>query len=146
MRKAQLNATSSVPGRFVYNPPSRTVLSVGTHKLNTTFTPTDTVDYNIVSANVLINVTKVIPKITWSKLDNINQGTELGNTQLDATASVPGTFVYNPSSGTVLSAGTHTLNTTFTPTDSTNYTTASASVSINVAKTLTLITEPVNVE
>ncbi len=131
---------------FVYNPPSRTVLSAGTHKLNTTFTPTDTVDYYIVSANVSINVTKVIPKITWSKLDNINQGTELGNTQLDATASVPGTFVYNPSSETVLSAGTHTLNTTFTPIDSTNYTTASASVSINVAKTLTLIAEPVNVE
>ena len=89
MRRAQLNATSSVPERFVSNYPSRTVLSAGTHKLNTTFTPTDTVDYNIVSVNVSINVTKVISKITWSKLDSINQGTELGNTQLDATASVP---------------------------------------------------------
>jgi len=55
-------------------------------------------------------------------------------------------FVYNPPSRTVLSLGTHKLNTTFTPTDSTNYITASASVLINVAKTLTLIAKPVNVE
>jgi hypothetical protein len=40
----------------------------------------------------------------------------------------------------------HTLNTTFIPTDSTNYTTESASVSINMAKTLILIAESVNVE
>ncbi len=114
--------------------------------MNTIFTPNDSVNYTQAYATVLINVTKVIPKITWSKSHNIKQGTELSNTQLDATASVPETFVYNPPSGTVLSAGTHTLNTNFTSTDSTNYTPASASVSINVAKTLTLIAEPVNVE
>jgi len=75
---------------------------------------------------------KAVPIITWSKPANITYGTALSSTQLDATASVPGKFVYTPSSGTVLSVGTHTLSTTFTPTDTVNYTTASKTVSISV--------------
>jgi hypothetical protein len=51
---------------------------------------------------------------------------------LDATANVPGTFVYTPVSGTVLSPGTHTLSVTFTPTDPIDYTTATATVILNV--------------
>ena len=48
-------------------------------------------------------------------------------TQLNATASVPGTFVYTPAAGTVLNAGAaQTLSVTFTPTDAANYTTATA--------------------
>jgi len=54
-------------------------------------------------------------------------------TQLNATASVPGTFVYTPSAGAVLNAGTgQTLSVTFTPTDTANYTPATASVAITV--------------
>jgi YVTN family beta-propeller protein len=46
---------------------------------------------------------------------------------------MPGTFVYTPPAGTVLSVGSHQkLNTTFMPNDIVNYTTASAAVSINV--------------
>ena len=48
---------------------------------------------------------------------------------------------YNPASGTILSAGqSQTLNTIFTPTDTVNYTTASASVSINVTQATPTIT------
>ena len=43
-------------------------------------------------------------------------GTGLDATQLNATASVPGTFDYSPDVGTVLGAGSHTLGVTFTPT------------------------------
>ena len=43
-------------------------------------------------------------------------------TQLEATASVPGTFVYTPAAGTVLGAGnSQTLSVTFTPTDTADY-------------------------
>src|ERR1035441_2082940 len=52
--------------------------------------------------------------------------------QLDATASVPGSFVYTPAAGTVLSVGAHTLSVTFTPTDTTDYTPATAAVSLTV--------------
>ena len=80
------------------------------------------------------------PIITWSNPADITYGTPLSSTQLDASASVPGTFVYTPPSGTVLSVGTQTLNTTFIPNDTVNYTTASANVSINVTQATPTIT------
>ena len=52
--------------------------------------------------------------------------------QLDATASVPGTFVYTPPAGTVLCAGTQTLSVTFTPADVRGYEKATVSVPITV--------------
>jgi YVTN family beta-propeller protein len=77
---------------------------------------------------------KSTPTITWSNPSDIVIGTPLSDTQLNATASVPGTFNYTPSAGTLLNAGIWTLNVSFTPTDTTNYTTATASVQINVSE------------
>jgi|SRR5271169_3642397 len=93
---------------------------------------TDTANYTTASATNLIDVTKATPTIYWSSPADITYGTALSSTQLNATASVPGTFVYTPSSGTKLVVGMHTLNVSFTPTDATNYTKVSASVSIEV--------------
>jgi hypothetical protein len=45
---------------------------------------------------------------------------------------VPGTFAYSQPAYTLLTAGTYTLNVTFTPTDSTSYTIATASVTLVV--------------
>jgi hypothetical protein len=78
-------------------------------------------------------VAPATPTITWSDPAGITYGTALGGAQLDATASVPGTFVYSPLGGTVLGAGTHqALSVTFTPTDAVDYTSASKTVYINV--------------
>ena len=84
------------------------------------------------TANKTINVSKQTPVITWNNPANITNTTALSSTQLNAAASVNGTFVYNPDIGTVLSVGTHTLSTTFTPTDSNNYTTTTKNVTIIV--------------
>ena len=46
--------------------------------------------------------------------------------------SVPGSFVYTPAAGSELSAGNQTLSVTFTPADTTNYTTATSTVTLNV--------------
>lgn len=73
-----------------------------------------------------------MPTIIWATPAPINYGTPLSSTQLDATASVPGTFSYSPPAGTVLSVGQHTLGVTFTPNDTTDYTTATASVTLVV--------------
>jgi len=55
---AQLNATANVPGSFAYNPAAGTILPVGTGQLlTTTFSPSDAVDYDPVTASVFINVT-----------------------------------------------------------------------------------------
>ena len=48
---------------------------------------------------------KVTPITSWSSPAGIAYGAVLGPTQLDATASVPGTFTYSPPAGTVLHAG-----------------------------------------
>jgi hypothetical protein len=82
-----------------------------------------------------LTVSAATPTISWANPANITYGTALGSTQLDATANVPGTFAYTPGAGTVLGAGSNqTLSAVFTPTDTTDYTTASASVPINVQK------------
>jgi hypothetical protein len=48
------------------------------------------------------------------------------------TASVPGTFSYSPVAGSVLAAGTHTVHVTFTPTDTTDYTSVHYDISVVV--------------
>jgi chitinase len=122
-----------IPGSFVYNPPTGTVLSVGEHTLTAIFTPTDTANYTTpIPKTVSINVMKATPTITWKEPEPISYGTRLSSIQLDAMASVPGSFVYTPATGTVLRTGKHILKVSFTPKDTTNYTTASASVLINV--------------
>jgi hypothetical protein len=88
------------------------------------------------SPAVMETVSQLTPTITWSTPASITYGTPLSSTQLDATASVPGTFVYSPAAGTVLGAGTQTLNVTFTPTDTTDYTTATATTTLTVTKAM----------
>jgi hypothetical protein len=71
--------------------------------------------------------------ITWANPADILFGSALSITQLNATASVPGSFVYTPPVGTVLSVGNaQTLSVVFTPADTTDYNTAGKSVLINV--------------
>ncbi len=129
---AQLDATASVPGTFAYNPAAGAVLGAGVHTLSVTFTPTDTIDYATATAMTSITVSQATPAITWSTPAPITYGTPLGSGQLDASANVPGSFSYTPTAGTVLGAGTQTLSVIFTPSDTTDYTTATASIMISV--------------
>jgi len=76
------------------------------------------------------------PTITWPAPASISYGTDLGYTQLDASASyasstVAGTYSYTPALGTELSVGPHTLSVTFTP-SSALYAPVSATVPITV--------------
>jgi len=63
----------------------------------------------------------------------ITYGTALSATQLGASSTVAGTFAYTPALATVLKAGSQTLSVTFTPTDTTDYTTATATVPLTVS-------------
>jgi hypothetical protein len=71
------------------------------------------------------------PTITWNSPATMLFGTKLSSTQLNATANVPGTFVYSPAAGTLLQPGLQTLIVTFTPT-SPDYNVAGASRLITV--------------
>jgi len=136
----QLNATASVPGTFAYAPAAGTVLGAGTQTLSVTFTPTDGGNYGSASATVTLLVNRATPTITWADPAAITYGTALSATQLNATASVPGTFAYAPAAGAVLGAGAQTLSVAFTPVDTTNYGSATATVSLTVAKASTTTT------
>jgi hypothetical protein len=140
LNSTQLNATASVPGTFVYSPSAGTVLTSGSQTLSVTFTPTDTADYNTATAAVTLTVNKAAATITWATPAAITYGTTLSASQLNATATVPGTFVYSPASGAVLASGLQTLSVTFTPTDSTDYNTATATVALTVNKATPTIT------
>jgi hypothetical protein len=143
----QLNATASapgstaiLPGSFAYTPAAGTILSVGNQTLSVTFTPTNSTDYSTATKTVQLVVNnKPTPIITWATPTPITFGTALSSTQLDATASapgstatLPGSFTYTPAAGTIPSIGNDTLSATFTPTDSTDYNTATATVTLVV--------------
>ena len=135
-----------VPGTYVYTPPAGTVLPVGTDPLSVVFTPTNPLGYTSASANNSIVVTKAMPVITWPTPAAIAVGTALSSTQLDATATfqggpLAGTYTYTvlpantPAPGAVLAAGTWTLQVVFAPTDTTDFTNATATVQIVVGTT-----------
>ncbi len=77
-------------------------------------------------------IAKAASVITWAAPADIVLGTALSGAQLNASANVAGSFAYSPASGAVLSAGTQTLNTTFSPADLTNYNGATAQRSLTV--------------
>jgi uncharacterized repeat protein (TIGR01451 family) len=90
-------------------------------------------NYNSASGSVSIDIGKATPSINWSNPANIVYGTALGGTQLNASASTAGAYTYTPAAGTVLSSGNgQNLHVDFAPTDTANYNSASADVSINV--------------
>ena len=91
---------------------------------------------NGISGSILLTVVagKVTPTVSWTTPAPITYGTALSATQLNATASVPGTFAYTPAAGAVLNAGSQTLSAIFTPTDTTHWNSATASVTLVVNK------------
>ncbi len=85
------------------------------------------------SSNAILTVTQAVPVLTWPHPADITYGTALSSVQLNATANVPGAFAYNPLAGYVLAAGNNqTLSVTFTPSDTLDYSNATATVTINV--------------
>jgi hypothetical protein len=151
--QAVLPGTSlTVGGSYTYTPAAGTVENTaGTVTLSVTFTPYAPESYNAATGTVPLVVTapaKQTPVITWPTPASVPAGTALSSTQLDATATAPGsttplagTFTYTPPAGTVDStAGTQTLSVTFTPTDTSDYNSATATVNLTVAQAAPTIT------
>ena len=128
----QLNAFANVSGSFTYSPAGGAVLSAGTQVLTETFTPTDQITYSTVTRSVTLTIRKAVPVLTWAAPAAITQGVALSDTQLDAVANLPGSFIYTPAKGTLLATGTQKLAVMFTPVDNEDYTSATASTSLTV--------------
>jgi glucuronoarabinoxylan endo-1,4-beta-xylanase len=135
LSSTQLDASAGgVAGTFVYTPAAGAVLPAGSQLLSVTFNPSNTASYTSATANVTLTVNKAVPVITWNP-NSLVVGSALGPAQLNASAGgVAGSFVYSPPAATVMStAGTTSLSATFTPTDTTDYT------SVNPTATLTVL-------
>ena len=91
---------------------------------------------SLTTLSTSFEVQAAMPTLTWASPNPISFGTPLSGTQLDATASVPGTYMYSPAAGTILNTGPQTLSVTFTPSDNVNYLQATASVLLTVTKSV----------
>jgi hypothetical protein len=126
-------ATTDPPGLTVsltYNGSPTPPTSVGTYTVIATITDPN---YQALTSGGTLTINRGVPAITWPSPAAVSFGSALGSGQLNATANIPGGFVYSPPVGTVLSAGNNqTLSVTFTPSDTMDYSTATASTTINV--------------
>jgi Bacterial Ig-like domain (group 3)/MBG domain (YGX type) len=111
---------------------STNALDVGTYSITAAYGG-DSNYLPATSSALAMVVNKAEPTITWSNPAAVSYGTALSAKQLNATASVPGTFVYSPVAGTVLGTGSQTLSVTFTPAGSADYRTATATILVNPA-------------
>jgi hypothetical protein len=116
-------------------------LATGKDTLTTMYTPdsSSSSTYSRALGTAMVTV-KAAPIITWATPTAIAYGTALSATQLDASSKVAGKFAYSPPAGTLLPVGSQTLSVTFTPTDTTDYGTATATVTLNVHKAVLTVT------
>ncbi|NBS07488.1 MAG: hypothetical protein EBS69_08925 [Verrucomicrobia bacterium] len=107
-------------GSFLWiNPGNRP--NAGASSQSLAFLPADTNNYeSVTNSSLILMVNKAVPVITWTNPVAITYGTALTTNQLNASASVAGNFVYSPTNGSVLNAGTNTLTVVFTASN-TNY-------------------------
>ena len=119
------------------------------------FTPADATDYTTATTSVIVNVAVATPGVSVNPV-NITYGTALDDSQLNGTATwivngstvtVAGTFTYTSAAGTVLAVGNDQSEAvTFTPTDTTDYTTATTTGIVNVSQATPMISvNPVNI-
>jgi hypothetical protein len=137
----QLDATADLEGTFSYNPDVGTILSAGlSQKLTVTFIPGNS-NYSIQKDSAYINVSKAAPVISWNNPIDITYGSQLDDTQLNATSSITGTLSYYPAAGTVLDAGNNQMLTlAFIPDDAVNYSNVKDTIYINILRApLTII-------
>jgi hypothetical protein len=129
-----------VSGSPAFTTTANATSPIGDYPITITKGSLSAANYTFVFVNGTLTVTKAVPALTWAAPAAIAFGTPLSATQLDATANVAGSFVYNPALGKVLSVGTQTLGVTFTPKDTTDYSTATGTVTLQVNQATPKIT------
>ena len=135
------------PRTCTYAVPAATIAALTAQSYTVTAAYTADANYNAAQAvSQSITIGKATAAVNWGTPAAITYGTALSATQLNATASlngltVPGSFTYMPTLGTVLTAGAHTLTASFTPADATDYNTPQpATTSITVTDAALTVT------
>lgn len=119
-------------GATTYGPTATAPTNVGTYTVTATAAADASFD-GAVSAATAFTIAKATPSITAAPTASaITYGQTLADSVLSGgTASVAGGFAFT-SSSTAPNAGTASQGVTFTPTDTTNYNTATTTVSVTV--------------
>lgn len=140
----QLNGLTDFPSVCVYTPAIGAILPTGIQTLSVTCTPVNGSLYEPVTGTVTIEVKRVKgkPRIIWFNPSPITNPAPLTATQLNAVASVAGTYEYNPPAGTVLAPGRHKLKVKFTPANKEENDEIEANVTIDVLAPKTPGTTP----
>jgi hypothetical protein len=144
----------TVAGSLTYTSAAGTVLGAGASQSESvTFTPSDATDYSIVVTTVIVNVAQAVPQVSVNPV-NLTYGMALANSQLSGTATwtvggnsvtVSGSFTYTSAAGSVLGVGAgQSESVTFTPTDSTDYSPAAATVVVTAQAVPQVSVNPVN--
>jgi len=139
------SATGAVNGdTFTFTESTTATIAspVGSYSIVPLATSANLSDYAVVYDNGVLTVGQATPVISWINPASIIYGTALSSAQLNATSSVVGSLVYSPAVGAIPAAGLDTLSVTFTPTDTTDYTSATKSVQLTVAQATPVITWP----
>jgi hypothetical protein len=123
--------TSAATGTFASIHPG-TDIPITVSGLAISGAPVTAGDYILTQPTTTASISKATPTLTWNTPSPLAPSTPLSSAQLDATASVPGTFVYSPPAGTILSSGNQTLAVTFTPADDVDYNGATGTVTLVV--------------
>jgi hypothetical protein len=131
-------AGATVGGSFAFTTPS-TVPGAGTNSESVTFSPSDTTDYSSATVNVNVTVNQQTPTLTAPTASAIPYGQTLASSTLSGgaatnaanNAAVAGSFAFTTPS-TAPGAGTNSESVTFSPSDTTDYTTATVNVNVTV--------------
>ena len=122
--------SANTAGVFTWTSPTA-VPAAGTPSESVTFTPTSSTEYSTVTHAITVTVNQVAPTVSsWPTASAITYGQPLSASILSG-GSTAGHFAWtNPAF--VAGAGSDSESVTFTPTNSTDYTTATKNVSVTV--------------
>jgi hypothetical protein len=137
---AQLSATASVQGNFVYTPAAGTILNAGNGQtLSVSFVPTDATNYNNASASASINVLKATPTVSATGGTFMYDGAAHTATGSVVGVGSPGEnlgapdFTYNGGTAAPVNAGTYNVIASFAGNSNYNPASNTATVTINKA-------------
>ena len=116
-----------INGTFIFINPLNVQLIIGIQNVEITFIPNDVFNFNVINANVTINIIKQTPKLKLPEATEIIYGQTLSNSMLingmaynNDNDIVNGNFSFeNPTN--VLNAGNQLVTIIFTPNDYINY-------------------------
>ena len=96
LTSAQLDATASVAGKFVYTPALGTTISSSTETLKVVFTPTDTTDYNSVTKTVSLPVDVITVSPTSINFGTVYLGSITYHSVTVTNKGSAAISIYNP--------------------------------------------------